>query len=111
MIQADAGQNVAPRSTHAGVTTIGTGWGPGPDHRTERPEKGFQQMRNLMTKTFVKLQDRRMQMHQDEEGLSMLAYALGAALVVVPISAALLTFGTGAVTDAEAVVDGAIAGS
>lgn len=68
-------------------------------------------MRNLMTKTFVKLQDRRMQMHQDEEGLSLLAYALGAALVVVPIAAALLTFGEGAVTDAEAVVDGAIAGS
>ena len=39
-------------------------------------------MRNLGTKLYVKAQDWRLQ--RDEEGLTILAYALGAAFVVIP---------------------------
>ena len=70
-------------------------------------------MRNLMIKTLVKMQDRRMQqkLEADEEGLSLLAYALGAAVVVAPIAILLLSFGQDAVADAEAGVDAALAAS
>lgn len=70
-------------------------------------------MRNVMIKTFVKLQDRRMQakLHEDEAGLSLLAYALGAAVIVAPIAILLLSFGQDAVADAESAVDAAIAAS
>ncbi len=43
-------------------------------------------MKNLATKAIVKLHDRKLQhdLRRDEEGLTMLAYALGAAIVIVP---------------------------
>lgn len=70
-------------------------------------------MRNLMITTLVKMQDRRMQarLEADEEGLSLLAYALGAAVIVAPIAILLLSFGQDAVADAETAVDAAIAAS
>ncbi len=70
-------------------------------------------MRNFLSTGFVKLRDRRMQrqLHQDEEDLSLLAHALGAAVIVAPIAILLLSFGQDAVTDAEAAVDAAIAAS
>ena len=66
-----------------------------------------------ITKAFVAIQDRKMQraLHRDEEGLSLLAYALGAAVIVAPIAILLLNFGSDAVADAEASVDAAIAAS
>ncbi len=45
---------------------------------------------------------------RDETGLTMLAYALGAAVVVVPMAVAFTLFGVDAVTGAEAAVDGAM---
>jgi hypothetical protein len=45
---------------------------------------------------------------RDETGLTMLAYALGAAIIVVPMAVALTLFGVDAVNGAEAAVDGAI---
>ena len=68
-------------------------------------------MRNLLLKGFVKLQDVRMQrqLHADEQGLSLLAYALGAAVIVAPLAVALLLFGQSAVSSAEAQVATAVA--
>lgn len=70
-------------------------------------------MRSLITKAYVSLQDRRMQraLQQDEAGLSLLAYALGAAVIVAPIAILLLSFGQDAVADAETAVDAALAAS
>ncbi len=55
-------------------------------------------MKNLALKTIVKLQDRKMQrqIQRDEEGLTMLAYALGAAVIIVPLAAAVFAFGNSA---------------
>ena len=57
-------------------------------------------MRNRATATIVKFHDWRLQrrLHDDEQGLSLLAYALGAAFIVVPIAIAMFLFGT-ATTD------------
>ena len=45
---------------------------------------------------------------RDETGLTMLAYALGAAIIVVPMAVAFTLFGVDAVNGADAAVDGAI---
>ncbi|MCZ6707814.1 MAG: hypothetical protein O7A71_07710 [Chloroflexi bacterium] len=45
---------------------------------------------------------------RDENGLTMLAYALGAAVIVVPLAVAITLFGVDAVNGAGATVDGAI---
>ena len=45
---------------------------------------------------------------RDETGLTMLAYTLGAPVIVVPMAVAFTLFGVDAVTGAEAAVDGAI---
>ena len=68
-------------------------------------------MRNLLLKGFVKLQDAQLQrqLHADEHGLSLLAYALGAAVIVAPLAVALLLFGRDAVSSAATQVDAAIA--
>ncbi len=52
----------------------------GPQHMTEGKAT---EMKNLALNTIVKLQDRKMQLdiQRDEEGLTMLAYALGAAAI------------------------------
>ena len=69
-------------------------------------------MRTVMTTAFVGLHDRRLQrqLQQDEEGLSLLAYALGAAVIVAPLAILLFTFASGAVTSAQSAVDTALEG-
>ena len=64
-----------------------------------------------MTKFLVKLHDSkaRYDIRRDEEGLTMLAYALGAAVIIVPLAAAVFAFGDAAVDDAAAKVNGALA--
>ena len=66
-------------------------------------------MTNLTQKLVVQLHDAKIQrdLRRDEEGLTMLAYALGAAVIIVPLAAAVLTFGQGAVDDAALEVDAA----
>ena len=68
-------------------------------------------MTNLTQKLVVQLHDAKIQrdLRRDEEGLTMLAYALGAAVIIVPLAAAVLTFGQGAVDDAALEVDAALA--
>ena len=68
-------------------------------------------MKNLLNTTVIKLHDHKLQrdLKRDEEGLTMLAYALGAAVIIVPLAAAVLTYGQGAVTDAGIKVDAALA--
>ena len=68
-------------------------------------------MKNLLNKTAIKLHDRKLQhdLKRDEEGLTMLAYALGAAVIIVPLAAAVLALGNSAVTDAGVKVDAAAA--
>ncbi len=52
-------------------------------------------MRNRTTKLFVKYDDWRQgrTLDRDEAGLSLVAYALGAAFIVVPMAIALFLFG------------------
>lgn len=45
---------------------------------------------------------------RDETGLTILAYALGAAVIVVPMAVALTLFGADVANGAEAMVDGAV---
>jgi hypothetical protein len=45
---------------------------------------------------------------QDESGLTMLAYALGAAVVIAPLAVAIWGFGTETATNAQDVVEAAI---
>ncbi len=70
-------------------------------------------MKNLATKAIVKIHDRKLQndLRRDEEGLTMLAYALGAAIVIVPLAILVVGFGTKAVNDAGAIVDTALPAS
>ena len=60
-------------------------------------------MRTRVNKTFVKYHDwqARRQFEQDEAGLSLVAYALGAAFIVVPMAIALFLFGQQATTRAD----------
>lgn len=64
-------------------------------------------MKNLLNTTVIKLHDHKLQrdLKRDEEGLTMLAYALGAAVIIVPLAAAVLTFGESTVTKAGLEVD------
>ena len=53
-------------------------------------------MRNRAIQAFAKYDDWRYQrrdLNADEEGLSLVAYALGAAFIVVPMAIALFLFG------------------
>ncbi len=67
-------------------------------------------MKNLATKAIVKIHDRKLQndLRRVEEGLTMLAYALGAAIVIVPLAILVVGFGTKADNDAGAIVDTAL---
>ena len=60
-------------------------------------------MQNRATKMFVKYHDwqARRQIGRDEEGLSLVAYALGAAFIVVPMAIALFLFGQQASSRAD----------
>ena len=64
-------------------------------------------MKNLLNTTVIKLHDHKLRrdLKRDEEGLTMLAYALGAAVIIVPLAAAVLTFGESTVTKAGLEVD------
>ncbi len=64
-------------------------------------------MTNLTQRIVVRLHDAKIQrdLRRDEEGLTMLAYALGAAVIIVPMAAAVLAFGTSATDGAKADVD------
>ena len=59
----------------------------------------------------IRLHDRKLRrdLKRDEEGLTMLAYALGAAVIIVPLAAAVFAFGQSAVNDAADKVNGALA--
>ena len=64
-------------------------------------------MKNLLNTTAIKLHDHKLQrdLKRDEEGLTMLAYALGAAVIIVPLGGAVLAFGESTVTKAGVEVD------
>ncbi len=68
-------------------------------------------MTNLTQKIVVRLHDARLRrgLRRDEDGLTMLAYALGAAVIIVPLAAAVLAMGNSAVTDAGVKLDAALA--
>ena len=61
-------------------------------------------MRSRVMQTFAKYDDWRYQrrdLNADEEGLSLVAYALGAAFIVVPMAIALFLFGQQTTTRRE----------
>ena len=64
-------------------------------------------MKTVLTSRFVKLHDAKLQ--RDEQGLTMLAYALGAAIIVVPLAGLMFAFSNETVSEAEAIVDAAVA--
>ncbi|MCZ6706320.1 MAG: hypothetical protein O7A71_00040 [Chloroflexi bacterium] len=53
-----------------------------------------------MTRMFLYAYCRALQLREEEEGLTILAYALGAAAVVVPLAILMIGFGDGAVQKA-----------
>ena len=59
-----------------------------------------------MTRAFAALHARALV--QDEQGLTILAYALGAAVILVPMAAAMYLFGASTASDASDIVDNAI---
>ena len=61
-------------------------------------------MRTRINQSFVQYHDwqARRQFTSDEEGLSLVAYALGAAFIVVPMAIALFLFGQQATGRADA---------
>ena len=64
----------------------------------------------MITKMYAKYHDRKSRMlNRDEEGLSLLAYALGAAVIVAPLAILLLSMGESAITSAETKIASAIA--
>ncbi len=61
-------------------------------------------MRDRAIQAFVKYDDwhrQRRDLNADEEGLSLVAYALGAAFIVVPLAIALFVFGQDAASKAD----------
>ena len=67
-------------------------------------------MKSFTQRIAVRAHDRKLQrdLKRDEEGLTMLAYALGAAVIIVPLAGLVLAFGTNAVSDAGDKVNSAI---
>ena len=67
-------------------------------------------MTNLTQRVVVRLHDAKIRrdLRRDEEGLTMLAYALGAAVIIVPLAAAVLAFGNTAVTTAGTQVNNSL---
>ncbi len=64
----------------------------------------------MITKMYAKYQDRKFRaLNRDEGGLSLLAYALGAAVIVAPLAILLLSMGESAITSAETKIASAIA--
>lgn len=67
-------------------------------------------MADACTRGLVRLHDQALR-PRDEAGSTMLAYALGAAPVIVPLAAVLFLFGGDTATEASDLVDGVIAKS
>ena len=67
-------------------------------------------MKSFTQRIAVRMHDRKRQpdLKRDEEGLTMLAYALGAAVIIVPLVRVVLAFGKTALTDAGTKVNGAL---
>ncbi len=60
-------------------------------------------MSNLLTRWFVKVHDARLQcLHGDSQGLTVLAYVIGAAGIVLPLAIIMFLFGQDAADKAEA---------
>ena len=63
-------------------------------------------MHNRSLMPYVKWHDQLLRgLHDDEEGLSILAYAFGAGLILAPLVVALALFGPGSAEDAQAEVE------
>ena len=67
-------------------------------------------MKSFTQRIAVRVHDHKLQrdLKRDEEGLTMLAYALGAAVIIVPLAGLVLAFGSQAVSDAGAKVNNAL---
>ena len=67
-------------------------------------------MTNPTQRLVVRMHDAKIQrdLRRDEEGLTMLAYALGAAVIIVPLAGAVLLFGNTAVNTAGDQVNGVL---
>jgi len=70
-------------------------------------------MRHRTNQAFAKFQDWQLQrrLGEDEAGLSLVAYALGAAFIVVPMAIALFLFGQQASSRADADLSALLAAS
>ena len=70
-------------------------------------------MQHRVNQAFVKYHDwqTRRRLDKDEEGLSLVAYALGAAFIVVPLAIALFLFGQQATGRADADLTNLLAAS
>ena len=69
-------------------------------------------MRLVITSAFVSVHERlARRAHEDEQGLSLVAYALGAAFIVVPMAIALFLFGQQTSSRAETDLAGLLAAS
>ena len=68
-------------------------------------------MKSFTQRIVVRMHDHKLQrdLQRDEEGLTILAYALGAAGIIVPLAATVFAFGPDAVNDAGAKVDNTLA--
>ena len=59
-------------------------------------------MHSLTLKAFARYHDYRLRrLHEDQQGLSLVAYSLGAAFIVVPLGVALYLFGQNAAGEAD----------
>ncbi len=67
-------------------------------------------MKSFTQRIAVRAHDHKLQrdLKRDEEGLTMLAYALGAAVIIVPLAGLVLAFGSSAVSDAGDKVNAAL---
>jgi Flp pilus assembly pilin Flp len=67
-------------------------------------------MKSFTQRIAVRMHDHKLQrdLKRDEEGLTMLAYALGAAVIIVPLAGLVLAFGKAAVNEAGSQVNNAL---
>ena len=67
-------------------------------------------MKSFTQRIAVRMHDHKLQrdLRRDEEGLTMLAYAVGAAVIIVPLAAAVFASGQDAVNNAGDKVDAAL---
>ena len=70
-------------------------------------------MQSRIAEMFVTFHDRRLrqQVNDDEQGLSLVAYALGAAFIVVPMAIALFVFGQQSTARADTELAGLLSAS